>query len=159
MAIVFPAICRNVTSGALRQAKQHGATTACKGLFSREGVDRLALRVDAYFDHNEPAGAYMDTLERTKQQFEENTEAVSASARKLVEVAVESNKQIAGVTGKFREGTERLGVAIDKLTKVAGRGDFAQLVKQTESLVDSLERLAALEEKGLLDKVIKAMSH
>jgi hypothetical protein len=40
---------------------------------------------------------------------------------------------------------------------VAGRGDFAETVKLTVTLVDSLERLAELEEKGLLDKVMKAM--
>ena len=99
----------------------------------------------------------METLDRTKQQIEENTEAILSSGRKLVDAAKDANKQMADVTGKFRDGTERLGNAIDKLMKVAGRGDFAETVKLTESLVDSLERLAALEEKGLLDKVMRAM--
>lgn len=99
----------------------------------------------------------METLERTKVQIEENTDAIEASAGKLVQTATEANKKMADVTGKFRDGTERLGNAIDKLMKIAGRGDFAETVKLTESLVDSLERLAALEEKGLLDKVMKAM--
>ena len=75
----------------------------------------------------------------------------------MVEAANEANKQMASVTGKFRSGTEHLGVAIDKLMKVAGRPDYEQTVKLTDSLVDSLERLAVLEEKGLLDKVMSAM--
>ena len=44
------------------------------------------------------------------------------------------------------------------MMKIAGRGDFAETVRLTESLVESLERLAVLEEKGLLDKVMRAMN-
>lgn len=65
---------------------------------------------------------------------------------------------MADVTGKFRSGTEHLGVAIDKMMKVVGRGDYEKTVQLTRTLVDSLERLAVLEEKGLLDKVMRAMS-
>ena len=68
------------------------------------------------------------------------------------------NKQVADVTGKFRHGTESLGAAIDKMAKIAARADFEKTVALAESLVQSLERLAVLEEKGVLDKVIKAMS-
>ena len=75
----------------------------------------------------------------------------------MVNAAREANKQMSDVTGKFRDGTEKLSFAIDKLMKVAGRGDFEKTVELTESLVSSLERLAVLEEKGLLDKVMKAM--
>ena len=99
----------------------------------------------------------MDALESTKQQINENADAILAAGRKLVDTARDANKNMADVTGKFRDGTEKLGNAIDKLMKVAGRGDFAETVKMTESLVDSLERLAILEEKGLLDKVMRAM--
>ena len=101
----------------------------------------------------------METLDRTKQQLEENTDAILGAGRKLVDAAKDANKQMADVTGKFREGTERLGLAIDKLMKIAGRGDFAETVQLTESLVQSLERLAVLEDKGLLEKVMKAMNH
>ena len=100
----------------------------------------------------------MENLNSTKQKIEENTEAIFASGRKLVETAKDANKQMAEVTGKFRDGTERLSNAIDKLMKVAERGDFAETVRLTESLVESLERLAVLEEKGLLDKVMRAMN-
>ena len=99
----------------------------------------------------------MEALENTRQQITENAEAILSAGGKLVDAAKNANKQMAEVTGKFRDGTERLGNAIDKLMKIAGRGDFAETVKMTESLVDSLERLAILEEKGLLDKVMRAM--
>ena len=99
----------------------------------------------------------MDALEKTQQTINDNTDAIQASAKRLVESAVDANKQMQHVSGKFREGTEKLGVAIDKFMKIASRGDFAETVKLTESFVDSMERLAVLEEKGLLDKVMKAM--
>ena len=99
----------------------------------------------------------MEALTTTQKTIEDNTAAIQASARRLVESATDANKQMANVTGKVRAGTENLGAAIDKLMKVAGRGDFEKTVALTESLVESLERLAALEEKGLLDKVMKAM--
>jgi len=99
----------------------------------------------------------MSHLESTKQQINENTDAILTSVHKLVDSAKDANKQMSDVTGKFRDGTEKLGSAIDKLMKVAGRVDYAETVRLTESLVSSLERLAALEEKGVLDKVMKAM--
>ncbi len=99
----------------------------------------------------------MTTLEDTKTQINENTEAIQAAAHRLVGAAKDANKQMADVTGKFRAGTEHLGVAIDKMMKIAGRGDYEKTVQLTCLLVDSLDRLAVLEEKGLLDKVMRAM--
>jgi hypothetical protein len=155
MAIIFPTSCKNTTAGALREIKEQGYTTAGGGLFSKRMLGSLGPK--AYFDKTEPVGAFMDTLDLTKRQIEENTEAILSSGRKLVDTAKDANKQMTDVTGKFRDGTERLGNAIDKLMKVAGRNDFAETVKLTGELVDSLERLAVLEEKGLLDKVMRAM--
>ena len=99
----------------------------------------------------------MDALENTKQQLDDNTTAIQAAGRRLVDAAKDANKQMSDVTGKFRAGTEHLGVAIDKMMKVAGRGDYEKTVQLTCTLVESLERLAVLEEKGLLDKVMRAM--
>jgi hypothetical protein len=155
--IIIPKSCRNVTAGALRQIKEDGFTFACGGWHSKESLSRFVV-AGINFDRTEPAGVFMATLENAKELIEENTEAIATSAGKLVDAAKQANKQMTDVTGKFRDGTEKLGNAIDKLMKVAGRSDFAETVKLTESLVLSLERLAALEEKGLLDKVMKAMS-
>ena len=158
MAIIYPSSCKGVTAGALRQLKQQGFTTASGGLFSINSVNGMVSEKKAYFSQTESAGVFMENLNSTKQKIEENTEAIFASGRKLVETAKDANKQMAEVTGKFRDGTERLSNAIDKLMKVAERGDFAETVRLTESLVESLERLAVLEEKGMLDKVMRAMN-
>ena len=160
MAIIFPPAVRGVSAGALRQLKRDGHTTACKGLWNVAAVkNTLATENGAmYFNKREPAGVYMEALEQTKKLINENTEAIQVSSTKLVEAAQESNKKLADVSGKMRDGADKLGAALDKFMKIAGRGDFAETVKLTESLVSSLERLAALEERGLLDKVMKAMS-
>ncbi len=161
MPITYPKSCRNVTAGALRQLAHTGATTACGGLFHTKEIDHQVLissfNQARYFSKTEPAGVFMSHLESTKQQINENTDAILTSVHKLVDSAKDANKQMSDVTGKFRDGTEKLGSAIDKLMKVAGRVDYAETVRLTESLVSSLERLAALEEKGVLDKVMKAM--
>lgn len=101
----------------------------------------------------------MEQLEKTKQQLDDNTQAIVESGRKLVEAAREANKGMADVSGKFRDGANKLGVAIDGMMKVAGRSDFAEAVRLTESFVASMERLAALEEKGILEKVMRAMKN
>ena len=160
MAIIFPPAVRGVSAGALRQLKRDGHTTACSGLWDVGAVkNMLAAESGAmYFNKCEPAGVYMEALEHTKQLINENTEAIKSSSAKLVETAQDSNKRIAEVSGKMRDGADKLGAALDKFMKIAGRGDFAETVKLTESLVSSLERLAALEERGVLDKVMKAMT-
>lgn len=158
MPIIFPARCRGITAGALRELKQHGFSISNGGIFSQAMISKMpSIDPGIYFSKQEPAGVYMSNLEQTKHDIDENTEAIYTSAKRLVEAAVDANKQMHHVNGKFREGTEKLGVAIDKLMKVAGRSDFAETVRLTESFVDSLERLAVLEEKGILDKVMKAM--
>jgi hypothetical protein len=110
-----------------------------------------------HFQKTEPAGEFMEALEHTKKMIDDNTDSIANAALKLVTSAKEANKQMADVTGKFRASTEHLSVAIDKLMKVAGRGDYEKTVQLTCTLVDSLERLAVLEEKGLLDRVMRAM--
>lgn len=99
----------------------------------------------------------MSNLDTAKDRIDETTEAIRVSAVKMVETAREANKTMNDVSGKMRDGSEKLAVAIDKMMKIAGRGDFAETVRLTESLVSSLERLADLEQRGLLDKVMRAM--
>lgn len=159
MPIIYPPNCRGVTAGALKQIKKDGYTTASKGLFSSKFVTiKGAISLNDYFSKIEPAGEFMAGLETAKQQIEETSEAIIDAARKLVANAQEANKEMAGISGKFRSGTEHLGVAINKMMQVVSRGDYEKTVKLTCELVDALERLAVLEEKGLLDKVMKAMS-
>ncbi len=92
----------------------------------------------------------IESLDKAKQSLEGASRSFQESARVAAKGALDAS-------GKIRDGSEKLGVALDKLMKVAGRADFSETVKLTGQLVESLERLAALEEKGLLDKVMKAM--
>ena len=63
----------------------------------------------------------MDTLEKTRKQIEDSTDAIATSGRKLVEVAKDANKQMAEVAGKFREGSDHLAHAINKMMARADR--------------------------------------
>jgi hypothetical protein len=158
MPIIFPTQCMGATAGGLQQLKQQGHTSAGGGLFHQDYLDQLVIGTPGqYFRHTEPAGIFMDKLEQTKQQIEDNTEAIRRASHVLVDTAKDANKSMADVSGKMRDGADKLSFAIDKMMKVTGRTDFAHVVALTESLVDSLERLAALEQKGLLEKVMQAM--
>lgn len=161
MAIIYPKELRGVTAGALRQLKMQGYTTASGGLWKKDVIQNIAGTsgdLHSYFRKNEPCGKFMEAMTQTKQNIEETREAILAASRAMVDAAQASNKQISDVTGKMRDGSEKLGVAIDKMMKIAGRQDFAETVRLTQSFVDSLERLAALDDRGMLEKVIKAMT-
>lgn len=161
MAIIFPDHCRGTTRGALRQIREVGHTSACGGLVDRDSWRAFVGTDDffgGYFRKDEPAGRYMSDLAQKKEEVEQVTEAILESSRKMVASAVDSNKRLAETTGKLRDGAEKLGAAMDKLLKIAERGDFKETVSLTEQLVSSLERLAVLEQKGVLDKVMSAMA-
>jgi ABC-type transporter Mla subunit MlaD len=111
-----------------------------------------------YLNEREPLGKFMSALEKTKADADALTDALLKSTNALVEQAKESNKQLNDVNGKMRDGAEKLGIAIERFNKVAGNTNFAETAKQAESLVNSLERLAALEASGMLEKVMKAMA-
>lgn len=158
MPIIYPPNCRNITQGALRELRKKGSTTASGGLWTNERANSIGVQATNYFLHDQPARIFMDSLERTKQQIDENTQAICSASHKLVDAANDANKQLATVTGKFRDGIERLGTALDKLAKTTERTDFIHTTQAMASLVDSLERLAVLEERGLLSKVMCAVS-
>ena len=158
MAIIFPANTKGTTSGALRQIKQHGSTTAAGGWYSVDTLYKLAADTGTYLNQREPLGKYMTALAQAKDDAKEMTEALLKNTHAMVEQAKEAHKQMSDINGKLRDGAEKLGLAIEKFNKIAGNTKFAETAKQAESLVDSLERLAVLESSGLLDKVMKAMS-
>jgi uncharacterized protein YhaN len=158
MAIIFPANLRGMTAGAMRQIKQHGHTTAAGGWHSMDNLHNLAADTGLYLDQREPLGKYMTALTQAKEDAKEMTDALLKNTNAMVEQAKESHKQLADINGKLRDGAEKLGLALEKFNKVAGNTNFAETAKQAESLVTSLERLAALESSGVLDKVMKAMS-
>jgi soluble cytochrome b562 len=158
MPIIFPANCRGTTAGALQQLKQQGYTTASGGLFSKKLLDDITTNGGkTFFEPIEPAGIFMSKLDQVQDQIKDTTDAIQKASHTLVETARDANKSMTDVSGKMRDGADKLAFAIDKMMKVTGRGDFAHVVALTESLVDSLERLAELEQKGLLEKVMQAM--
>ena len=158
MAIIFPANLRGMTSGALRQIKQTGHTTASGGWHSMDILSELAADTGIYLNQREPLGKYMTALAQAKEDAKEMTEALLKNTNAMVEQARESHKQLTDINGKLRDGAEKLGLALEKFNKVAGNTNFAETAKQAESLVTSLERLAVLEASGKLDKVMKAMT-
>jgi ABC-type transporter Mla subunit MlaD len=158
MAIIFPANTRGLTAGAMRQIKHHGHTTAAGGWHAIDSVYNMAVDADVYLMKNEPLGRFMSALEKTAEDANALTDALLKSTTAMVEQARESNKQLNDVNGKMRDGAEKLGLAIERFNKVAGNTNFAETAKQAESLVNSLERLAALEASGMLEKVMKAMA-
>jgi len=147
-----------MTSGALRQIKQHGHTTASGGWHSISTLAEMAADTGLYLNQREPLGKYMTALAHAKEDAKEMTDALLKNTNAMVEQARESHKQLTDINGKLRDGAEKLGLAIEKFNKVAGNTNFAETAKQAESLVTSLERLAALEASGMLDKVMKAMA-
>ena len=158
MAIIFPANTKGMTAGAMRQIKQQGYTTAAGGWHTMDQVYGLANDVGIYLDEREPLGKFMTVLEKSAEDAKELTQALMKHTFAMVEQAKESNKQLNDVNGKMRDGAEKLALAIEKFNKVAGNTNFAETAKQAESLVNSLERLAALEASGMLEKVMKAMA-
>lgn len=158
MPIIFPANCKGTTLGALREVKRDGYTTQSGGLFDMKLVKGMMRSSKGFFDKIEPGGVFMSNLEVTQKQIDETSEAISKSARSMVEMARESSKGLSEASSKVRDGTDKMGAALDKFMRVVDRKDFAETVKLTESLVDSLERLAVLEDRGVLDKVMKAMA-
>lgn len=157
MAIHYPAECRNVTAGALRQVRQTGSTTASGGLWRVDMVRRLAVDMNGYFRRNEPIGKLMTALEETTKQVNDLQEAIRKGMVATVEAAKVQTKELTEVSGKLRDNAEKLGTAIEKFSKIAGNTKFAESAKQAESLVNSLERLAELQRSGMLDKVMGAL--
>jgi hypothetical protein len=160
MAIIYPADCRNVSAGALRQVKQKGYTTAGVdgGMWATKMVKVLAADMGGYFRKSEPIGKLMSDLENTAKQVGELQEAIRKGMVATVEAAKVQTKELTDVSGKLRDNAEKLGAAIEKFSKIAGNTNFAESAKQAASLVDSLERLAELQRTGLLDKVMAALS-
>lgn len=158
MAIIYPKHLTGTTAGALRQIKQYGATTAGGGYILETNIYKFAAETTIYLKPNEPLGGYMTALKSASEDAKEMTEVLVKNANTMVEQARETNKKLNDLSGKMRDGAEKLHSAIEKFNKVAGNTNFAETAKHAESLVNSLERLAALEASGMLDKVMKAMS-
>lgn len=157
MAIIFPESCRNTTAGAMRQIKQHGISTASGGTCSAEWAENTSS-VNFLFAKIAPVGIYMTTLENSQLSMALAATATSASAKAIAVSANEATAVVTEASRKMRDSTEKLGTAMQKFAGIFGSSDFAKKAEAAESLVTSLERLAVLEEKGILAKLMKAMT-
>lgn len=158
MAVIYPTHLKGMTAGALRQIKQQGSTTAAGGWHSIDNLKRIATDTNNFLQPNEPLGEYMTALKTAAQEATEMTEVLFNNTNAMVDQARVTTKQLNDLSGKMRDGAEKLNSAIEKFNKVAGNTNFAETAKHAESLVNSLERLAVLEASGTLEKVMKAMS-
>jgi methyl-accepting chemotaxis protein len=158
VAIIYPTHLKGLTAGAWRQIKQQGLTTASGGWHSMDKLHEVATDTAIYLQPNEPLGEYMTALKTAVDESQAMTEVLLKNTNAMVDQARETNKRLNDVSGKMRDGAEKLNSAIEKFNKVAGNASFAETAKHAESLVNSLERLAVLEASGTLEKVMKAMS-
>lgn len=159
MAIHYPSSLKGMTSGALRQLKQNGSTTASGGFFDVETIKHLAVtNLRTLLNRREPAGQFMNTLEQAARSVDELQQAILASTRNLVVTAESAAKEVHSASGKMRDSTDKLSAAMRKFSETAGTKSFADAAVQTQSMVDALERLAALQQNGLLEKVLAAMA-
>jgi hypothetical protein len=158
MAIKYPASCLGATPGAWRQLRQSGQTTACGGLFLGKSVSLMSIETSGYTRKNEPLGILMTTLSNAKDDIEATSEAILKSARAMVDAAEMANKGMVDSSRKMRDSTEKLTAQMQKFHTVFASTKFEEQAKAAQSLADALERLAALEERGLLSKVMHSLN-
>lgn len=99
----------------------------------------------------------MTAMEQAQIDIRKTADAVSAAARSMVTGAKESTDAVNDASRKMRDSTEKLGTAMQKFSGIFGDSDFAKKAEAADSLVTSLERLAVLQEKGILEKLMRAM--
>ena len=157
MAIIIPDECKNTTAGALQQVKQTGHTTAGGGFMAKNLVVGLVQSTSGYTSKREPLGKFMSALEKAKDDIEATTDAVTASARRMVETAEEANQGLAASSRKMRESTEKLAAQMTKFSTIFVNARFDEQAKALQSLADAMERLAALEDSGRLSRVMDAV--
>lgn len=100
----------------------------------------------------------MSQLAETRKDIECTTDAVTASARKMVNEAENASASMTDASRKMREATDKLNAQMQKFHATFASVKFDEQAKAAQSLADALERLAKLEEKGMLSKVIAALN-
>ena len=159
MAIIMPAHLRNATGGQLKEIARNGYSQS--GLFLEENLNKY-IRTDAYVSDltckHEGLGKVMSTLEQNKKDIEASTEAVRMASHYLVDTCKKATDNMIDSGRKMRDSTEKVGVALQKFTSIATASNLSKIADDAARLADSMERLAALESTGQLQKLIAAMS-
>ena len=162
MAIIYPSSCRNITSGALRQIKQQGYSTNTQdgGVFSTAFIRSMqAHGTNIFAKPNEPLGIFMTALEQAQKDIEGTSTAISATSRQMVHNAETATSQLTESSRKMRDATDKLTTQMQKFNSIFTNAHFAEQSKAAQSLADAMERLAVLQEKGLLANVMDALKN
>lgn len=160
MAIIYPDSCKGITGGALQQIKSQGFTTAGRdgGAWRVDVIKAKVANLSGYTRHNEPLGIYMNQLTEAKKDIEATSDAVMDSARKMVAASTKASSDMTDASRKMREATDKLNAQMQKFHATFSSAKIDEQSKAAQSLADAMERLSALEEKGLLSKVLSALS-
>ncbi len=148
-----------ITTGERKLRQRIGVNS---GLYTVDEAKRMrdeSIENGDYYSRKEPGGIVMGKMEENTHQMESAEKALTAAINKFVESAKTSEKSIKQTSGKIRDSADKLSAAIQKFMGIANSSDFGKTVEQAESLVNSLERLAALEDSGRLNRVMDAMKH
>jgi ABC-type transporter Mla subunit MlaD len=113
--------------------------------------------LESYARKNEPLGKFMTAISDTEKTIKETSEAMQKQVHAMVSAAEAANIKMTEISRKLRDTTDKFGSALAKFSVVSNDTQFAERVKNAESLVSSLERLAQLQSSGMLEKVISAM--
>lgn len=158
MAIIYPEHLRGITTGALNEIKRKGYTTGSGGLLSSKYVKEMMKDTSEFAFRTEPLGIFMTTLEKAKTDIEITADAVSAAAKKMVLASNDATESMNDSSRKMREAVDKLGAQMQKFNNIFASAKFSEQAQAATSLADALERLAKLEERGLLEKVMTALA-
>lgn len=117
-----------------------------------------AANQGVYLQPREPMGKVMSNFQKATEDVDKLASALMGRTHDMVSQADLSAKAINNSSAKIRDSADKLGAAIEKFNKIAGCTNFAESAKNACSLVESLERLAKLQQSGVLDKVMVAIS-
>lgn len=111
-----------------------------------------------FLQKREPMGQVMSNFQKATDDVEKLANALMDRTHDMVAQADTTAKAINSSSAKIRDSADKLGAAIEKFNKIASCTNFAESAKNACSLVESLERLAKLQQSGVLDKVMVAIS-
>jgi len=99
----------------------------------------------------------MRNIEDARNDLEKTSAAVLEAGRRLSAASGETAAQIADASRKMREATDKLSAQMQKFYSIFANSKFDEQARAAQSLADAMERLAALESKGVLSKVMAAL--
>ena len=99
----------------------------------------------------------MTQLDEAQKTINSTADAVSESARRMVKTAEDASLSLVESSRKMRDATEKLSAQMQKFNSIFSSAKFAEQAEAATKLADALERLAALERTGALQKMMAAM--